>query len=381
MMYSSTGPISGSSKIIYAVLAVSVFLDYSRLSAQVVPKSAVPLLTMAPDARSAGMGESGVALSPDANSVHWNASKLPFAERDLGVSVSYLPWLRNLIDNEWLGYASVYKKIGRRQAVAASVTYFTVGLVPAVYAQTRDLSVGGTYSIQLAKNFSAGFTLKYISSKPLPDGVPVGVSVKPGQVVAADFSVFYRKQLQHDESGRDVTLTAGAVISNLGGKIDYGGGTDPASLATMAKIGGGLSFSPNNRHQFNLVLDVGKLAVPLPSTGSTASSQSMMASFFKSFSDAPGGFKEEMQEVILSGGAEYKYNNIFAFRAGYYGESRNSGDRKYFTAGAGLRVLKKIDLDFSYLFPVNRASPLARTFRLTLSTYLNTRSAFTKKSA
>lgn len=352
-------------------------LSSSRLFSQSVtplriPTTTVSFLTFTPDARSAAMGEAGVALSADANSAYWNASKLPFAERDFGASASYTPWLRTIADGMWLGYASAYKKLGEGQVVSASVNYFNTGIHPTVTGKEYNSSfaINATYAKQLGRNFSIGLTLKYISSNMDGNLNFNPGNVKPGKGIAADLSVYYKREYRDENTGQNRIWSFGAVLSNFGTKINYRSGVDESFIPTTFKLGGGLSFTPDGRNRFNFILDVRKLMVPTPIAGVNVNKKPLLQGVFGSFSDAPGGFKEEIQEVTLSGGAEYWYKGIFALRGGYFGQNKNKGNRKYFTAGAGVRILKNYGVDFSYLFPVTEGSPLAQTLRGTLSVYL-----------
>ncbi|KAA6440429.1 type IX secretion system outer membrane channel protein PorV [Dyadobacter flavalbus] len=344
-----------------------------------IPYSPLSFLTFAPDARSAALGEAGVALSPDANATYWNAAKLPYNTKDFGVSASYTPWLRNLVDDMWLGYLSAYKKLGKGQAVALSVNYFNNGeldLRTATgqqngYFTSREMAINGTYSRQLGRNFSMGLTLKYISSNLAGTAVINGISLNPARVAAGDISAYYRKELRNEESGSELAWSLGAVLSNLGGKINYGSGTDSENfIPTNLKVGAGLSFTGDGRNRFNFVVDARKLMVPTPD-GTDFNTRPLLQGIFGSFSDAPDGFKEELQEIGIAAGVEYWYNDIFAVRGGYNAENRNKGNMKYFTAGAGARFMDKYAFDFAYLFPVAQGSPLAQTLRITLSLGLN----------
>lgn len=345
-----------------------------------IPHSPLSFLTFAPDARSAGMGEAGVALSPDANSTYWNAAKLPYNEKDFGISASYTPWLRNLVDDMWLGYLSAYKKIDKTSAVAISANYFDNGRLDlrnsigenTGYFSSREFAVAGTYSRQLGKNFSMGLTLKYIASNLSGTAVINNVGIRPARTAAGDISAFYRKQYKNDENGGEFTWSLGAVLSNLGGKVNYGSGTETENfIPTNLKVGGGITYSADGRNKFNFIVDASKLMVPTPDGVTSINTKSALSGAFGSFSDAPDGFKEELQEVALAIGAEYWYNDIFALRAGYFGENKNKGDRKFFTAGAGIRFADRYAVDFAYLFPVVQNSPLAQTLRITLSLGLN----------
>ena len=352
----------------------------AQTTARRIPSSPLSFLTFAPDARSAAMGEAGVALSPDANSTYWNAAKLPYNTKDFGASASYTPWLRNIVDDMWLGYLTAYKKLDKTSAIAVSVNYFNNGeldLRTATgmqngYFTSKEMAFSGTYSRQLGKNFSMGLTLKYISSNLAGSAIINGVSLRPARTAAGDISAYYRKVMKNEDTGGEFTWSLGAVLSNLGGKVNYGAGTDSENfIPTNLKVGGGISFSADGRNRFNFIVDANKLMVPTPDSTIQFNKKGALAGAFGSFSDAPDGFKEELQEVALAVGAEYWYNNIFALRAGYYGENKNKGDRKFFTAGAGVRFADKYAVDFAYLFPVTQGSPLAQTLRITLSLGLN----------
>jgi hypothetical protein len=231
--------------------------------------------------------------------------------------------------------------------------------------------LNATYAQQLGKNFSMGLTLKYISSNLAGNAVVNGISLKPGRTVAGDISAYYRKQLKNEDTGSDLTWSLGAVLSNLGGKVSYGSGAEASFIPTNIKIGGGLSYTGDGRNRFNVILDASKLMVPTPHAGVNVNTKATLSGIFGSFSDAPDGFKEELQEVAVAVGAEYWYNGVFALRGGYFGENKNKAGRKFFTAGAGARFMKNYGVDFAYMFPTNQGSPLAQTLRISLSMYLN----------
>jgi hypothetical protein len=334
-----------------------------------IPYGVPGILEVIPDARAGAMGNGGVALSPDVNATYINPAKLASAERDFGVSVSYFPWLRTIINGSWVGYASAYKKLGGNQAISASAYYFDYGDIFAGIqeASAKDLAVSASYSRQLGKNFSMGFTLKYISS----DWGSTSFTTTPpkqGRAVAGDISAYYRKQIGSTEGGKDFNWSFGAIISNLGNKIDYGtGGT--YFLPTKIRVGGGISYTATGRHRINVIGDLSKLMVPTP-TNQNPNSEPLLKGVFGSFSDAPGGFREEIQEVMFSVGAEYWYNNIVAVRAGYYGQSEQKAGQQMFTVGAGARVFKNFNADLAYMFSAQEESPLSETFRTTVSFYL-----------
>ncbi|KAA6438966.1 type IX secretion system outer membrane channel protein PorV [Dyadobacter flavalbus] len=354
----------------------------TELSAQSmrIPSSQLLFLQRAPDARSAAMGEAGVALSADANATFWNASKLSFAEKDFGASVSYLPWLRKVVPEMWQGYGTAYKKLAKGQAMALSFNYMNNAEVDFPgYAFPQQLppfeanqsAISGTYSRQLGNNFSMGFTLKYIASRLTEDIILGNIEIRNAQTMAGDLSAYYRKQLTNETTGKEVSWSLGAVLSNAGGKINYGAGTETDDfLPTTLKVGGGFSFTENGKHRFNFILDAIKLMVPTPQYASNVNNKPLLSGVLGSFTDAPGGFREEMQEVALAAGGEYWYKGVLALRGGYFGENKNKGNLKYFTTGAGLRILKNYTADFACLFPVEQGSPLAQTFRLTASVHL-----------
>lgn len=371
-------------KLFFVTLSSLFILTSGTLLAQQdtlrIPASPLSFLTFAPDARSAAMGEAGVALSPDANSSYWNAAKLPYNTKDFGISASYTPWLRHLVDDMWLGYLTAYKKLGDRQAVALSFNYFNNGELDlrnatgdnVGYFNSREFAVNGTYSRQLGRNFSMGLTLKYISSNLAGNAVINGVSLSPARVAAGDISAYYKKEFKNEDTGSELIWSLGAVLSNLGGKINYGSGTDTENfIPTNLKIGTGLSYTGDGRNRFNFILDLSKLMVPTPDGKTNINTKPLLNGVFGSFSDAPDGFSEEIQEVALATGLEYWYNNIFALRGGYYTENKNKAGRKFFTAGAGLRFMDKYAVDFAYMFPTTQGSPLAQTLRITLSLALN----------
>lgn len=372
-------------RLFFVTLSSLFFLTSGTLFAQQdstrrIPASPLSFLTFAPDARSAAMGEAGVALSPDANSAYWNAAKLPYNTKDFGVSLSYTPWLRYLVDDMWLGYVSIYKKLGDRQAVAFSANYFNNGeldLRDAVgnnigYFNSREVAFNGTYSRQLSRNFSMGLTLKYISSNLAGNAVVNNVSLSPARVAAGDISAYYKKEFKNEDTGSELVWSLGAVLSNLGGKINYGSSSETENfIPTTLKVGTGLSYTGDGRNRFNFIIDFSKLMVPTPDGKTNINTKPLLNGVFGSFSDAPDGFKEEIQEVAIATGLEYWYNNIFALRAGYFGENKNKGDRRFFTAGAGLRFADKWGADFAYMFPTTQGSPLAQTLRITVSLGLN----------
>ncbi|HEV7351006.1 type IX secretion system outer membrane channel protein PorV [Telluribacter sp.] len=358
-----------------------------------IPTTPLAFLNFTPDARSAALGDAGVALSPDANASFWNPAKLPYTDKDFGVSISYTPWLRNLVDDMFLTYLTGYKKVGKGQVVALSLNYFNNGEIDLRnnrginigYFVAQELAVAGTYSRQLSQNFSMGLSLKYIYSNLAGNAVVSGFSVRPATTAAGDISAYYKKEFANLETGSNLTWSWGAMISNLGGKVSYGS-DDRFFIPTNLKLGTGISYTADGRNRFNFVLDANKLMVPTPPVwryqggqyvavrGRDPRELPLMTGIFGSFADAPDGFSEEVKEISISSGVEYWYNDVFAARFGYFSESRMKGDRKFFTVGFGARFQEKYALDFAYLMPVRQGSPLAQTLRLSLSMNLNNKS-------
>lgn len=350
-------------------------------------------LNFSPDARSAALGDAGVALSPDANSTYWNPAKLPYLKDDYGVSLSYTPWLRNLVDDMYLTYLTGYKKIAKGQVIGVSVNYFDLGVLdlrnstgdPIGTFNSREFMFGASYGRQLGENFSVGLTLKYINSNLAGSSIVNNISIRPASTAAGDISAFYKKEFRNDEIGSELNWTWGLMISNLGGKVSYGS-DDRYFIPTNLKLGTGISYTADGRNRFNFVIDANKLMVPTPPVytlqngnpvvvrGRDPSDLTTLSGIFGSFSDAPDGFNEELKEIMISTGVEYWYNDQFAARFGYFSESRMKGDRKYFTIGFGARFQEKYNVDFAYLMPQRQGSPLAQTLRISLAMNLKGKS-------
>ncbi len=360
------------------ILTITSSLVQAQTNLRSTPHAPISFLNFAPDARHAAMGEAGVASTADVTSTFWNAAALPYNKKDFGVSASYTPWLRNLVDDMWLGYLTGYYKIDQRQAVAFSVNYFNNGeldLRDALgnqmgYFTSKEMSISGTYSRQLSKNFSMGLTMKWINSDLTGSALINNVSAKPARTFAGDISALYKKEYKNFDTGGSFAWSLGSTITNLGGKVSYSNAANSENfLPTNFRFGGGLSVSPDGRNKFNFNIDAIKLMVPTPD--SVMSTKGALAGAFSSFSDAQGGFSEELEEVAIAVGAEYWYNNVFAIRAGYFGENKNKGGRRFFTAGAGVHINDKYSIDFAYLIPVTQNSPLAQTLRVSLALHLN----------
>jgi Type IX secretion system protein PorV len=336
-------------------------------------RTAVPFLLINPDARSGAMGDAGIATSPDATALHFNASKLAFSDKKFGATVSYTPWLRNLgVNDIFLGYDAFYLQLGkeRQHTLALSHRYFSLGSLEWTDANGNVLGTGTprehevalTYAKKIAPNFALGLTAKYIYSN-LATAQTVGIDpIKTGESVAVDVSMTYHKPLKISNLESDLTI--GLAIKNIGNKISYLRGED--FLPTNLGIGAAWKMQPHRYHRITLALDFNKLLVPSPDPAGTWRNKSVISGMFSSFGDAPGGFSEELQEINVSMGLEYWFMQYVAARGGMFIEPDGKGGRKYFTTGLGLRY-KWFNFNASYLFPrSNSISPLDNTFRFTL---------------
>ncbi|CAN5571328.1 type IX secretion system outer membrane channel protein PorV [soil metagenome] len=332
--------------------------------------TAVPFLTISPDARAAGMGDTGVATSADVNSAHWNSAKLAFIDKGYGVSASYTPWLGKIINDMYVFYLSGFYKINRVQTVAASMKYFNLGEVqfnqgpdPADLLgryNPREFAFDVTYSRLLTEHMSIGGALRYIHSNLTGYLSTNSFDARPANSVAVDFGFYYTKPMVWKNSN----LAFGATMTNLGGKISYSDANNTDFLPTNLRIGTAYKMELDPLNSFTFALDFNKLMVPSPAPGSKT--KTMLSGVLGSFSDAKGGFSEEIREITTSFGTEYWYNNTFAARLGYFYEARDKGNRQYLTAGVGLRY-NKLGLDVAYLVPTNgRENALAETLRFTI---------------
>lgn len=357
--------------------------------------TAVPFLRITPDARAGGMGDVGIATTADPNAQYWNVAKLPFASKKIGISATYTPWLKDLVPDIYLAYLSGYYKFGGtegtenedNQAISASLRYFNLGDInftdinaePIGTGKPREFSFDLGYSRKLSEYFSTGVTLRYVNSSLLNGpGAQAGTDTKPGNAFAADLGFFYSKTKQIDEF-RGNNFSAGLVLSNLGSKISYSSTRRdfiPANLGLGAAYTAGL----DEYSKLTFALDVNKLLVPTPlavkdSSGTNIPGQYYIPSdkgvaggIFGSFSDAPGGFSEELKEFQISVGAEYWYQNQFAVRAGYFYENKDKGDRKYLSLGLGVKY-NVFQLNAAYLVPSGSGisrNPLSNTLRFSL---------------
>ena len=330
--------------------------------------TAVPFLTITPDARAAGMGDVGVATSADANSAYWNSGKLAFIEHGYGGSLSYTPWLGKIINDMHVIYLTGFYKISREQTVASSMKYFDLGEIQFKDVNNNDLgrfnprefAFDVTYSRMLTEQLAIGGALRYIHSNLTGAFTTGNIDARPGNSVAVDIGIYYTKPMLSKNS----TLSWGAAITNLGAKISYSDANNRDFIPTNLRMGGAYKIEVDPKNSFTFAADLNKLLVPSPPRNN--STEPLLSGIFSSFTDARGGFNEEIREFMASLGVEYWYDNKFAGRVGYFNEAKDKGNRKYLTAGIGFR-LEKLGLDMAYLVPTNkRENALAETLRITL---------------
>ncbi len=354
-------------------------------------ETGVTSLSIAPDARGASMGDIGAATDPDAYSQFWNPSKYAFAYSEAAVSLSYTPWLRKLVNDIFLADVSGYWKLGSNdnQAVSASLRYFSLGEVntndpSGVATQSLnpyELSFDVGYSRKLSEKFSMGVVFRYIYSDLGFSNSYAGDQTVGASAFSADISGYYTT---YPIVGRsECQWSWGWNISNIGTKVNYNNGEDPAFLPTNLRLGTTFMFPLADYHNLALSVDFNKLLVPARPRESDYADDtdgereyldalqewqdmSPITGIFKSFSDAPGGFKEELREITYSLGAEYSYNQQFFLRAGYYHESQYKSNRQYFGIGAGFS-LNVLRLDASYMIATAQQSPLDQTLRFSLT--------------
>ena len=347
-------------------------------------QTVVPFLTIAPDSRAGGMGDAGVATSPDVYSNHWNPAKYAFIDGNGGVGISYSPWLRNLVPDINIAYLSGYYRIDKKQVISSSLLYSSLGIVPFTndYGdllreyKPNEFAFDLGYSRKFSENFSGGVAFRFIYSNLTGGSYSGGTATKPGISFAADIAGYYHKDVSMFSKDGQVGL--GFNLSNIGSKMSYSDGQTSDFIPMNMRLGAAGTMNFDNFNKMTLTIDLNKLLVPTPpkydGTDIIAGKDpnvGVPTAIFQSFYDAPGGFSEEIHEITYSFGAEYWYNDQFALRGGYFHENATKGNRKYFTAGAGFR-LKGFTIDFSYLMPTVSNHPLARTLRFSLSFDSNT---------
>ena len=350
--------------------------------------TAVPFLLIATDARAGAMGDVGAATTPDANATHWNIAKLAFIKNDIGFSLSYTPWLAKIINDMSLSYLTGYYKINKEQSVGLSLSYFDLGNIqftdvtgePLQNFNPREFSFSGSYARLLSENMSIGVTLKYIRSNLTGNVFSSNNDGQAGVSIAADIGWYWNKDL-----GQNSNLALGATITDIGNKITYSNEEQKEFIPTNLRFGGAYRMSLDPYNSLTFALDFNKLMVPTPpvyvvdDNGRVIYDQNgnpqiargkdpdraLLSGMFGSFTDAPDGASEELKEVMIGGGIEYWYRDLFALRGGYFYENFEKGDRKYFTMGLGLRY-NVFGIDFAYLVPQKKEHPLAETLRFTL---------------
>ena len=346
--------------------------------------TAVTSQTIAPDARAAGMGDVGVATDPDVNAQYWNPAKYPFNISRAGVSLNYTPWLRRLVNDMYLANLTGFYRIGNYSAVSTSLRYFNMGevelphsgstgAIPTIHPHEMSFDVG--YALMLSERFSIAAAVRYIHSDLTYD---YSDATQPGSAFAADLALYYQNYVTMGQ--RECQLGLGMNISNIGSKINFSSDDNSEFIPTNLRLGGALMVPIDEDNRFSVAVDANKLLVPtrpiqrdneLPADFDKRLQRdyydvSSINGIFKSFSDAPGGLKEELQEVAWSLGGEYVYHDQFAVRAGYHHESANKGNRKYLTLGAGFKT-HGIALDAAYLIATAKSNPLDQTLRLSLA--------------
>ena len=378
---------SKSVRIVIALIVAAVSLQTKAQDKQNMfnpVNTSVTSQSIAPDARSAGMGDVGAATDPDVNSQYWNPAKYPFCISRAGVALNYTPWLRQLVSDMDLVYMAGYYRIGDYSAVSGSLRYFSLGEVQTssdmegtgdMTIKPYEMSFDLGYSLMLSETFSLGAAVRWIYSDLTYDYTE---DTSPGSAFAADISCYYQNYINIGQ--RECQLGLGLNISNIGSKISFGGDDNSEFIPTNMRLGASLMIPIDEFNRLTIAADANKLLVPTyPQQEEGESTEdyqervqkdyydvSSISGIFKSFGDAPNGFKEELQEIQWSVGAEYVYNDKFSLRAGYHHESENKGNRKYFTAGAGFRM-NVFSLDAGYVMATAKSNPLDQTLRFTLT--------------
>ena len=368
--------------ILMISLSVSAQVDKKDIFNPVY--TAVTSQTIAPDARAAGLSDVGVATDPDVNSQYWNPAKYPFTISRAGVSISYTPWLRQIVNDMYMANLVGYYRIGDYSAVSTSLRYFNMGEVPlsSSVGSSNDMTINpyemsfdAAYSLMLSEKFSIAAGVRWIYSDLTYD---YSSETTPGSAFAADIAAYYQNYINIGQ--RECQLGVGLNISNIGSKINFGSDDNSEFIPTNMRLGAALMIPVDQFNRFTIAVDANKLLVPTrPIQKENETDEdynvrlqkdyydiSSIGGIFKSFGDAPGGFKEELQEVSWSLGGEYVYNDKFAIRAGYHHESETKGNRKYFTVRAGFKM-SAFSLDAGYVIATAKSNPLDQTLRFTLS--------------
>jgi hypothetical protein len=368
--------------IILIIISIHTFgqVDPNELAgSEKAIEYAVPFLIIAPDSRAGAMGDVGAATSPDYSSMHWNPAKYAFIKSDMGIAISYTPWLRNLIGDINLYHVSWFGRIDQRQTVAATLLYFSLGDIQFTNDNNEELGVHNpnefafdvAYARSFSNNISGAIAFRYIRSD-ITGGAFVGTTeTKAGNAVAADIAMYYvNEKIKLGEYYS--TLSFGLNISNIGSKLSYTE-IEKDFLPTNLKLGLAYLYNMDSYNSFTLAFDLNKFLVPTPPIyddnqdiiSGYDPDVSVPEGMIQSFYDAPGGLNEELHEIKYSIGAEYWYAKQFAVRGGYFNENENKGNRKYYTAGIGIKF-NVFTFDFSYLISAKQNHPLDKTMRFTL---------------
>lgn len=370
-------------KVFLITLVISLTQVQNILAQVSAITTSAPFLLISPDARSGGLGDMGVATSPDAYSIHYNAAKVAFSESQYTVGISYTPWLRNLTNDVFLGNVTFSNKLNERSAWAASLNYFSLGSIeltdeigtPIGIEKPNDLAIDGSYALKLNDGLSMAVTLRYIRSDlSLKNVTNSGNDLNTINTFAVDLGAYYQSEETNygDFNGR---WRAGASIANMGPKVKLHDNGNKNFIPTNLRLGGGFDFILDDLSTIKTGLETTKLLVPTPQSDvdgdGVLDGKDNNVDFFtgmlQSFNDAPGGFKEELKEFTWSASAEYEYDKTFAFRLGYFHESDLKGARKFFTLGAGFKF-KSSKIDVSYLMnSSNVNNPLENTLRFSIS--------------
>jgi hypothetical protein len=384
--------------IVLSVLNVCTFFGQAISTSQLSGVSntlnpittAVPFLLISPDSKQGAMGDVGAATDPDANSIHWNGSKLAFVEKKFGFGLTATPWLRRLVPDINMYYLSGYYQLNSKQTFGASLRYFTLGNIELTNetgtrtgdAKPNEFAIDLAFSQKLSKNLSLGVATRFVNSS-ISRYYFNGASGNAASTFAVDLSMFYKSN-KFKLGDKTAIATSGLAFTNVGAKIKYS--NDQNFIPMNLRLGGGLKTDIDKYNTFGVYLDFTKLLVPTPpeywktvsgadSTGDNGKKKvkrgkdpnvDVITGLLQSFNDAPGGFNEEMKEINISTGLEYSYNNVLAVRGGYFYESKSKGGRQFFTIGVGFKF-KVINVDGSYLIPTALQNPLQNTWRISLS--------------
>ncbi len=373
-----------SKTIVLRVFSVIMLLGLSRMQAQApnpvgqtkAITTAVPFLLIAPDSRSGGMGETGVAIARGANAMHWNLSALAFSDKRFGFAVNYNPWLRSLgIPDINLAYLPAYYNLGdNKGTLGAELRFFSLGNIQLTddngietgTYNASEFAVATGYTIKITDDLSAGTAIRYVQSNLANASAIGGISnTRPGRSVAGDITMYYQKQTELKAgNGTAIPLqySFGVAITNIGAKMNYTDTQNKDFIPTNLRVGYGLKFHLDDYNTLTFTNDFNKLLVP--SEGGT-SDKTVLEGIFSSFRDASGGGREELQEIIVSSGLEYWYNELFAARAGVFLEHKDKGNRKFMTFGAGVKF-NVVTIDFAYLQPFETQHPLQGTLRFSV---------------